>query len=73
MIYDLFNNAIEHWKSKRCIGTAFIPEQLDDKSFLLLVLNRIYSIPKIKFQSSCNYKYISRTYGYCRIYNSSRK
>lgn len=48
MTYDLFNNAVEHWKSKRCVGTAFIPKQLEDKSFLLLVLNRIYSIPKNK-------------------------
>lgn len=40
---DLIEKAIEHWRSNRGLGTALIPPPIDDKVFLLAVLQRMYA------------------------------
>uniref|UniRef100_A0AAU8MIB6 Uncharacterized protein n=1 Tax=Geladintestivirus 2 TaxID=3233134 RepID=A0AAU8MIB6_9CAUD len=40
---ELFNNAIDHWKNNKGIGTALIPFPLNDKLIVLGVLQRIYT------------------------------
>lgn len=40
---ELFENAINHWRDAKGIGTALIPTFLNDKVMLLGVLQRIYS------------------------------
>lgn len=41
-IENLFNNAIEHWRLNRGIGTALIPRRLDDRIMILGILQNIY-------------------------------
>lgn len=40
---NLFNKAIEEWKNNRCVGTAIIPNTINDKILLLLILQKIYN------------------------------
>ena len=42
-IEELYNEAIEHWRLNKGVGTAIIPKPLDDKYMVLGVLQRIYS------------------------------
>lgn len=42
-IDELFDNAIAHWREKRCIGSCIIPLPLNDKCIILGILQRIYS------------------------------
>lgn len=39
----LFDNAVEHWKSSKGIGTAFIPPPLNDRLMILITLQKIYN------------------------------
>lgn len=40
---ELFTNAIEHWRENKGVGTALIPEPLNDKVMVLSILQRIYA------------------------------
>ena len=40
---ELFENAINHWRDSKGIGTAFIPSPLNDKLMVLGVLQRMYA------------------------------
>ena len=40
---ELFENAINHWRDEKGIGTAIIPYPLNDKLMVLGVLQRIYA------------------------------
>lgn len=40
---ELFDNAIGHWRDKRCVGSCIIPPPLNDKCIILGVLQRIYT------------------------------
>ena len=40
---EIFENAINHWRDEKGIGTAIIPAPLNDKLMVLGVLQRIYS------------------------------
>lgn len=40
---ELFINAIEEWRIKRGIGTAIIPNGINDKVLILGILQRVYS------------------------------
>lgn len=40
---EIFDNAIEHWRINKGIGTALIPSFIDNKGFILAILERIYS------------------------------
>lgn len=40
---ELFEEAISHWRDKRCVGTCIIPPPLNDKYIILGVLQRIYA------------------------------
>lgn len=42
-INELLDNAIAHWRDKRCVGSCIIPPPLNDKCIILGVLERIYS------------------------------
>lgn len=41
-VNTLFENAIQHWRDNKGIGTAIVPPPLDSKSLMLGVLQRIY-------------------------------
>ena len=41
-IDELFNDAIVHWREKRCVGSCIIPPPIDDKCIILDILQRIY-------------------------------
>lgn len=40
---EIFENAINHWREEKGIGTAIIPHPLNDKLMVLGVLQRIYA------------------------------
>ena len=40
---ELFENAINHWRDAKGIGTALIPTFLNDKVMVLGVLQRVYA------------------------------
>ena len=40
---EIFENAINHWRDEKGIGTAIIPTPLNDKLMVLGVLQRIYA------------------------------
>lgn len=40
---EIFENAINHWRDEKGIGTAIIPHPLNDKLIVLGVLQRIYA------------------------------
>lgn len=40
---EIFENAINHWRDEKGIGTAIIPHPLNDKLMVLGVLQRIYA------------------------------
>ena len=40
---ELFENAINHWRDNKGIGTALIPSPLNDKLMVLGVLQRMYA------------------------------
>ena len=42
-IDELFNNAVEHWRLAKGIGTALIPPPVDDKYMLLTILQKFYA------------------------------
>ena len=46
---EIFENAINHWRDEKGIGTAIIPAPLNDKLMVLGVLQRIYACsPTVK-------------------------
>ena len=40
---EIFENAINHWRDEKGIGTAIIPYPLNDKLIVLGVLQRMYA------------------------------
>lgn len=42
-IDELFNNAVEHWRLAKGIGTALIPAPVDDRFMLLTILQKFYA------------------------------
>lgn len=40
---ELFINAIEEWRTKKGIGTAIVPNSINDKVLILGILQRVYS------------------------------
>ena len=42
-IEELFNNAVEHWRLAKGIGTAIVPPPVDDRFMLLSILQKFYA------------------------------
>lgn len=42
-VVDLFNDAMDHWRDAKGIGTALIPAPLNDKAIVLGILQRVYT------------------------------
>ena len=40
---QLFENAIQEWRNKKGVGTAFVPSKLNSKVLVLGILQRVYS------------------------------
>ena len=40
---EIFENAINHWRDEKGIGTAIIPTPINDKIMVLGVLQRVYA------------------------------
>ena len=40
---EMFENAINHWRDNKGIGTALIPNPLNDKLMVLGILQKIYA------------------------------
>jgi hypothetical protein len=40
---QLFENAIQEWRNKKGVGTAFVPSKLNSKILVLGILQRVYS------------------------------
>jgi hypothetical protein len=46
---ELFDNAVNHWRDNKGIGTALIPPPLDCKDMIIKLLNKLYSNDKNKY------------------------
>ena len=42
-VKKLFENAIEHWRKNKGIGSVLIPHPLDDKTMIPIILNNMYN------------------------------